>query len=184
MSLLKRWVLASHAIGKIGADPLGGYIAYEIQSLGRTDIRLREEYRGIEALFRQPEEEPSFALDDYLDLSRLWVLGAYELVRSLDGCIAAGLWSPPADIADQMKKVKRMFAAVRIPLAKFEPAGGRKATPGDLIAEPVFVPREGAAWNIGASSPEIVTRAELADALLELLEAARRVNPALPDAGA
>lgn len=183
-SLHRRWVRASYAIGRIGEDPFGGHLTYEIQSLGRLDAELRAQDPAIEALFADENREESLDLSRYLDLSRLWVLGGYELVRTLSATVNAELWAPADPIAGRLQEVKRTFALVRIPLAKYEPAfqGGR-AKPGDLIAEPAFTPGQGATWVIEVGSDEfrIMPRNSLADLFLEFLEEVRRANPALPN---
>lgn len=173
--LQRRWVAASFAIGKIGHDPFGGHPAYQIQSLGRLDGRLRDEDKEIGELFdKNDEHEPSWALSDYLSVSRLWVLDGYELIRTLRGCLRAKLWQPPDAVTGDLARVEGLFKRVRIPLAKFEPAFRTvQAAPGDIVPEPVFVRGHGAGWNIGDSSPDIVARQELADSLLRSLEKAR-----------
>lgn len=182
--LHRRWIKASFAIGTIGDEPFGGHVAYEIQSLGRLDVKLRSEEPELEALVTDQSSPPDNRLGEHLDLSRLWVLAGYELVRTLDACVSGVLWSPEQTLADRLKKgIKYNFTLVRIPLAKFEPAFKKgKARPGDLVAEPLFEPGQGAGWNIGGNSPfyKIITRRELADQLLEFLEDVRRTNPNLP----
>jgi hypothetical protein len=173
---LTRWVNASAGFGRVGEAPLGGYLVYQAQALGRLDTRLRdldEKYGSVP----EPSAGPAqidLTLTDYLDLSRLWVLDAYELIRTLDACTRHGLWTPSEEVSKQVKQVKRSLAEVRIPLAKFEPSGLRsgRATPGDLIATPALGQGVGAAWNIGGSTPRFVSRRELSDAVLSLLETA------------
>jgi hypothetical protein len=180
--LLTRWVRASYAIGKLGEDPFGGYIAFEIQSLGRLDVRLRDQDPRIASLVEDPPSEVTFELNDYLDLSRLWVLSSYELVRTLSACIPAGLWTPDREIGALLTAIKQDFTRLRIPLAKFEPAFEQgKARPGDLIARAVFLPGQGAGWTIEQTqSPPAIARSQLANQLLEFLEDVRAKNPHLP----
>lgn len=174
--VLKRWINASVAIGRVGRDPLGGYLTYQIQASGRIDAKLRRldaRYGSIKARFLR-EGALDFFLSDYLDLARLWVLDAYELVRTLDACLRHGLWTPSEATATGVGETKRRLAEVRVPLAKFEPTGrfGR-AIPGDLIPVAVLGQGTGAGWNVGGAVPRVVSRLELSDALLDLLEGAR-----------
>jgi hypothetical protein len=176
--LLERWVRASFSIGRIGQDPLGGYLTTYIQAAGTLDTKLRAfDERYVSESATQNELgtiEIAFLMTEHLYLSRLWVLDAYELIRTLDACIASGSWSPSTRIKRRVGQVKTELAEVRVPLAKLEPAKhSRGASPGDLIAQPALVPGMGAAWNVGPTTVRIVTRRELSDAVLTLLEAAR-----------
>jgi hypothetical protein len=154
---------------------------YEIQSLGRLDASLLEQEEIVLGLAEDSMPEPTDRLSEYLDLSRLWVLSAYELIRTLDASVRAGLWNPGPLLADALQELKQQLAVVRMPLAKFEPAF-KRAEPGDLVAEPGFTPGGGASWNISESAePTIVTRNDLSDGVIAFFERCRSANPHLPD---
>jgi hypothetical protein len=171
---MKRWVSASHSVGHVVQAPLGGYLTIHIQAAGRLDSRLRVLDDTYGSVRERWPEQIDLILTDYLDQSRLWVLDAYELMRTLDACIRGGLWTPSTDVAREVKGVKQRLAEVRVPLAKFEPSGrSGRAAPGDLIARPVLGDGIGAAWNVGGATPRFVSRRELSDAVLTLLETVR-----------
>ena len=110
---------------------------------------------------------------DRRTLSYLWVLGAYEVVRTMhERAVAAN-----DAMAGKIGNVKHRFERVRIPLAKMEPARRHKDTDSP-IAYPAIHRDLGIAWQLTAD--EFVTRRELSDAMLELLTELRRVDPLLP----
>ena len=169
-NLFERWVRASHVLRGAGPDPLAGLLTYQAQACGRLDVKLREldrEY-GSRRFLDATTVDPG--LSDYMDLSRLWVMDAYELVRTLDECVSEGMWVPPDPIVKELPPLKRALAEVRIPLAKFERAGSSRGRPGDLIPWPTMSAIEGAGWDIGGDQRHIVGRQALADALLGTLE--------------
>ena len=179
---LTRWVNASLTFSHVGQVPLGGWLVYQIQAAGRLDGRLRVLDRTYGSARERIRGQIDLMLTDYFDLSRLWVLDAYELIRTLDECVRRGVWAPSAEVAEQVKGVKQRLAQVRVPLAKFESSGksSGEGTPGDLVATPALGQGIGAAWSVGGASPRFVSRRELSDAVLALLEAAApkdRSNP-------
>jgi hypothetical protein len=102
----------------------------------------------------------------------MWILDAYELLRTIDGTIRAGMWHPRDPLGEQFNRAKRSIADIRVPLAKFEPAGrSGKAVAGDAVPFPVFVPGRGAGWVVG-QDVAIVTRGDFGDQILALLETA------------
>lgn len=174
--LLESWIKASFVTGQIARDPLRAHLTYQVQAIGRLDVELRaldEEYGDLAA--QTAKNEVDLRLSTYLDRSWFWVLAAYELVRTLDACTRAGLWTPTAELAAELKATKRSLARVRIPLAKFEPSGrAGKALPGDLIAHPALIEGVGAGWDVGTDRPDVVSRRDLSDGLLSLLESLGR----------
>jgi hypothetical protein len=183
VGLHSRWITASYSIGRIGEDPFGAYLTVHIQSLGRLDCVLRDQDEEIAELFEDAGEnqEPTWTLDDYIMLSRLWVLDGYEFLRTARNTIRAGLWAPPQAVTGDIARVEGLFKSIRVPLAKYEPAFRTgKAAPGDIVPEPVFVPGRGAGWDIGDRTPNVIARNDLADALLRSLERARGAHSAIP----
>ena len=83
---------------------------------------------------------------DHLTLSYLWVLGAYEIVRSL--CQRAK--EDPSFFPTYRKELQNLkveFVRIRIPLAKFEPAKKFSAT-DSCFAYPGFHVELGASWYL------------------------------------
>src|SRR4030042_3487944 len=78
---IERWVKASQGVGRIEA-----FMIVVVQGLGRVDSKLIEEYR----LWMEQSDNSdnaaiakSIKLTDLFTLSYLWVLGAYELIRTI-----------------------------------------------------------------------------------------------------
>ncbi len=142
------------------------------QALGRLDARLIDEERRFTAPPDLPPEDSVLfddneAFQDHLLLSYLWVLGAYELVRSIDqqcGDSAKAIGQP---LVKEIRAVKQLFARVRVPLAKFEPARAHRDTDW-RIAWPNVQPDSGIGWRVAADT--VISRRLLADRLLEALE--------------
>lgn len=172
----RRWVRSSFAMARFEK-----FMVPLVQKLGRLDCQLLyegERYIALPQEVRETEIE-IVAFDDQLTMSYLWILGAYELVRSLDQRAQAHAGILTSDIHDQITKVKRHFARLRIPLAKMEPAGAFRDTDYE-IAYPVLVMDHGIGWFV---APTVcITRRELADELLALLDRLRSVDPAFTTA--
>lgn len=158
----ERWVRASHKAGAINV-----WMTPLVQGLGRLDIALSaddEQFLALTDSERSSIDE-SVSLTDRQTLSQLWVLGAYELVRSIDQGIRTRerLAHVPGE---QIKELKRRISRLRVPLAKYEPASRHKST--DIaFALPGFTD-SGLSWQ--TATDLVVSRRELADALLQALE--------------
>jgi hypothetical protein len=100
-----------------------------------------------------------------LTLSYLWVLGAYEIVRTLDQRTREASAGTPSPVAERITATKHLFERVRIPLAKFKAA---RRNPNDSpIAYPAVSPVHGIAWLVADNS--FISRRQLSDAFLALL---------------
>jgi len=168
----QRWVLGSFALVRFEK-----FMVPLAQKLGRLDCQLLFEDARYIALPQEDRETESeiISFDDQLTMSYLWILGAYELVRSLEQRARGNPNVLASDIREQITKVKRLFTRLRIPLAKMEPAGAFHDTDYE-IAYPALVREHGIGWFV---APNVcITRRELADELLGLLERLRSVDPA------
>lgn len=84
-------------------------------------------------------------LSDHITSSYLWVLGVYELVRTLDQ-FAKKDDSPLNHMRDEIQTYKRKINRLRIPLAKMEAAS---SNPDDSpIAYPGVNRYLGLAWQL------------------------------------
>lgn len=157
------WISFSHAVAKI--EP---FMVPIVQGLGRLDAWLvfeSERYGSLPTEVRTTAAE-SIALNDRITLSYLWVLGAYELIRSIDQ--RKGIVRGFSDAVKQLiGETKMYFNRVRVPLAKMEPAHQFKDSDG-RIAYPYNHDSLGAAWRV--SKTTVIARIDLSDHLLELLE--------------
>jgi hypothetical protein len=158
------WVRLSHRLG-----PLEAFMITTVQGLGRLDAQLIAEDREFISAraANQIETEPSFALTDRLTYSYLWVLGSYEILRSVDQRCSK---SPPpfvnAEIAAAVRATKYQFERVRVPLAKFEAA--RKFAKSDgTVAFPAIHAEHGISWRV--SQDTYIARESLSQAFMETL---------------
>ena len=105
-------------------------------------------------------------LGPHLTQSYLWVLGAYEIIRTISQYADSGKDSEVEVFKDEIRELKHKFERLRVPLAKFESA--RKNPNGYTYAYPVFHPILGTCWSI--SDMENISRRELSDKFLRLMK--------------
>ena len=156
------WVRASK-----GVRPIEPALIPLIEGLGRVEARLRFEDAQYLAVPRTKplEVEEYFALVERVTVSRLWVLGAYEVARTLSQRVRDKPSLANARVRDRINRTKKYLERVRIPLAKFEPS--RRHANTDFSDPPLtFHPQHGVAWKIAKRT--IVPRQKVADRLLKL----------------
>jgi hypothetical protein len=160
------WVKLSHRLSRFEQ-----FMIVAVQGLGQIDAKLAAQDRAFLAL---PEKERksnfqvSLDLTERFTLSYLWVLGTYEIVRSVDQRCRENTSLASSQIQDRVRDSKRLFERVRIPLAKFE-AASRHAATDSTVAFPAIDRTHGIAWHIAAGT--FITREELAQNFLHLLQA-------------
>lgn len=133
------------------------------QGLATVDARLVVEDSKIIA---GTPSNPFGDLSDHLTQSYLWVLGAYEIIRTLSQLADSGSGNKYGSKKDDIRVVKHEFEKVRIPLAKFEAA---KRNPGGYtFAYPVIDRQLGVGWLIGNNT--YVSRKLLSDMFLKLIK--------------
>jgi hypothetical protein len=132
----------------------------QVQGLGRLDIDLIWADANAARLSQSADRMEAMAWSDMgprLTLGRLWVLGAYELVRTLDQRL---------NFEDTgVTHIRRQFERIRIPLAKLEPAR-RHAETDFGIATPIQHNTDGIGWL--TNHTHFLTRRSLADDLLNI----------------
>lgn len=166
----ERWVKASHGIGRI--EP---FMVPVLQGLGRFDCQLMsdgERYRELTES-KQNTVDESMLLSNRITLSHLWILGVYELIRSLDQRCEEKSEIFGEDLCAEIKAYKKEIERLRMPLAKFEPA---KRHPADNPrAYPVLDVASGdIAWRL--QSEVFVSRTDLSQKLLLLVEEIQEYN--------
>jgi hypothetical protein len=164
----ERWLKVSIGLGRFEQHmmPL-------VQQLGRIDARLiqADETWPDRFLDEALSYEDSSNLHEHITLSFLWVLGAYEFVRTLcDRIRIDDIEKTPEEVRNRLLHVKRQFARVRVPLAKMEPAS-QFADEDGPIAYPALKRGVGVAWQLNQNT--VISRRELSDGLLEALEIRR-----------
>ena len=175
---IRRWVDASQTL-----MPLAPFLLVLLQGLGRLDAELE-----AEDVLAFPETNPLEAQQAALKrienhtLSYLWVLGAYEIVRTVAQKSREHPVPWPAECHRELARLKADFERLRVPLAKLEPARRHKETDSG-IAFPAIHRSKGFAWQV--SRDVYISRKDLADALLSFLEslsAVARRDPRDPTA--
>lgn len=130
--------------------------------LSKLDSQLVAEdsiYLNLPEAQRNSEAEV-IKLNDRMGLSYLWILGAYEFMRTVHQRLKGD--SLEADA----QRVKQRLNRLRVPLAKMEAA---RRHPGDShIAQPALNMVDGVAWRL--TSDEFITRKEVSDEVLRFIE--------------
>lgn len=177
MTRFERWVNASFSTVQFEQ-----FMVIAVQGLGRLDVSLVEDDESFLADFEQNKYSSveSLKFNERLTLSYLWVLGSYELVRSICQRIKESRAGCPDEVANSFGELKKEFNRLRIPLAKMEPASAHVNTDSH-IAYPMLHTQKGIAWQVAQNV--FITRRDLADRLLATLELARSMNPNLTDLG-
>jgi hypothetical protein len=120
-----------------------------VQGLGRLDVALGEVDQVYLANFEEKSKSvaESVKLTERSSLSHLWVLGAYELVRSICQRITENRAAVPEEVARSFGELKNEFSHLRVPLAKMEPARAHRDT-DFTFPFPALSPTRGIAWRI------------------------------------
>jgi len=158
------WMNSSFAFMGIEMLLLG-----EVQALGELDIELIEELPKIKINSRLDEDLK--IKRRYLLLSKLWILGAYELIRFLDD-----INKKRNSLSENTKlnEILTTFTKIRVPLAKFQKAGKDK-TLYEGVADSFIDSNKGAGWKVYSHTKtelkkEIFYRNDLGNLLLDLLK--------------
>lgn len=162
----QRWVYASFGLAKLEV-----FSIVDVQEIGRLDCRCIEEDKRIcSNLGNASELEKNLLRDnDHFLFSKLWVLGAYELLRVIRVRCKKdpNLLSP--DLVIKIELLESKFLRLRVPLAKKEPQ--RKHQTDSGIAYPTIHQKYGFGWRV--SEDIVITRRELSEELLQCLEEIR-----------
>jgi hypothetical protein len=167
MTRLERWVAASHRAGRFAPSML-----MQVQGLGMLDISLSEKDRRFLNLphDQQASIDQSLELSERLTISHLWVLGAFELIRTISQRLRENPSSTPFETTQSWNALKKRFARLRVPLAKMEAAGGHESTDSPIAYQSISLDH-GIAWQL--SENHFITRQELANDMLCNLETLR-----------
>jgi hypothetical protein len=156
-----------------GVDALDPALPVFIQGLGSIDARLVHDdaaYCALSSDVRATFEE-SVRLTDRVALSQLWVLGAYEAIRTIDERVRTGPDVFTKRLAERVTATKQAFARLRMPLAKLQAARAH-ATTDFSVAHPAIHRQLGVSWRVAMRV--VIPRRRLADRLLALLDAIQR----------
>lgn len=169
-TLWEQWVTSSLALNKV--EPLQ-FLIQITQGLGKIDVELREwEAENLKEQSIQqsrPSESKIIEFNDRVIQSHLWVLGVYEVIRTLSQKAKNDHQIFGDVINEKIAKTKHDLEIIRIPLAKLEPRRLKDCT---ALALPIVFPDLGLGWRINSEIPGteiVISRQELADEVLELL---------------
>jgi hypothetical protein len=157
------WVQLSHRVRKF--EP---FMVVAVQGLGQLDAKLAAEDAEYLSDCNSDQDDLAQSLDltERVTRSYLWVLGAYELVRSIDQRCRNDPSLVSAHVVTLISDTKTQFERVRVPLAKYEPA--RKfSTTDSTVAFPAIDRAKGVAWSVAAGT--IISRDELAQCFRQML---------------
>lgn len=143
----------------------------DAQGLGALDVELIEEFPRLK-IDSKLEKDLSRKYRHIL-LSKLWVIGAYELIRVMDKMMPKDMEMYKEDTIKKLKEVLSAFTEVRIPLAKFQDRGKGELYSG--VSLPHFDSTKGMGWKIHFSrkakvETKIFYRKDLSDSLFNLLK--------------
>jgi hypothetical protein len=162
---LKEW--NSHIETQLKQEPSG--VLWLLNGLAALDCNLLQKEIHLIPKLNNPNPNLLSPVEriNYYFYSALWVLGAYEVVRT----IHHRLRNHPdptvknSQLCVRFGKLKKEFGRVRMPLAKCEPQHNSPQDTGAAL--PGFDPVLGAAWTL--ASGESVARRHLSDSFLQLL---------------
>lgn len=162
----ERWIKVS-----VGLQRLDNFLPSLLISIGKMDVDLyKKDLELIEKYRKGGDVTEDYELQwmkDHLTYSYLWILGAYEVVRTLTQFIEGKKDDDPQDVFGKFRETKNRFNRLRVPLAKLEPAKFHKETDFQ-IAYPGFDYDVGIAWKV--SEDTVISRQGLSDLFLETLE--------------
>lgn len=159
---IQRWVSAGHKAG-----PIETMMIPIIHALGQKDCELIQRDQGNLVVIQQLRmgatqgtEQQAMDFNDLLTQSYLWVLGAYEIIRSICQRLEGDSRQQAA------RDAKYIFERVRMPLAKMET--GRRYSGDSPIAYPAMNMEHGIAWQV--QQDVFISRFELSETFLNFLE--------------
>lgn len=162
-----RWEIAAASLHDIEPN-----LGWTIGVLGKLDHELYErDQRHIELARMGPSAKLSEWVNvlDAISLSYLWVLGAYEAVRTINQRLLH-LGHAAANRKRASGDLKHQFERLRVPLAKLEPAR-RHSTTDYSFPRPGIDDDRGIAWEVAPG--EALSRSRLSDDFLSFLERLR-----------
>jgi hypothetical protein len=166
----EEWVKRSFRWARDPERDLG--LPHHVQLLGIVDAEIRglrqENFYG-DAGRPIKDEYGILILERAQILAHLWVLGAYEYVRMIAQRLDEDRSLATDGAIAKIGETKLLFARLRVPLAKLEPAERHKDT--DYSVPLPGVGTKGLGWQINESL--IIYQAELSDAFLATLSAIR-----------
>lgn len=165
---LSEWIENSQGIMNIELLLLS-----EVQGLGVIDVELLDELPKIKLGIEKSPQELS-QLAKHIMLSKLWVIGTYEIVRVVQKMTKEKDSLKP-ETKQKIKEYFTLITRLRVPLAKFEKSGNGHEELYSGIADSFIDKNLGVGWKIYEHQKKelkqhIFYRKELADKFLDLLK--------------
>jgi hypothetical protein len=143
-----------------------------VRMLGKIDVELHEKdivYCALRSDIASISSDQWENIHDSIALSHLWILGAYELVRTLSQSLDPAT-TLPQEVTDKCRQLKHEFERIRMPLAKLETPKYHHTTDYG-VAYAGFNETHGLGWMV--SGNDFISRDQLGIGMLEFLEFAR-----------
>jgi hypothetical protein len=161
-----KWVSASMAWGRNDPD---GVTVTRLQGLGILDAELYD----INRYEVEKRQNGLLTVYDHANIkSYLWVLGVYEFFRMMDDKIRKNPAIANAKATQAISETKKVFARLRVPLAKLEESHKYKGK--DYAVPKLGANEEQLAWQINDS--EIIYYRGLSDLAIDTLNELRLSN--------
>jgi len=161
-----RWKRASHALERIEPS-----LVPTVQWLARLDVQhIEEGQRFLElSVEAKATDIEMLRFSDHYTMSYLWVLESYKVLRTIDKCVRNDCSLLPAEVYQLIRETEHVFEKIQL-----DPARKQMASDSSIFS-PVLNRESGIGWQV---SPDVViTRRELSDAFLMLLERIQRSSP-------
>jgi hypothetical protein len=150
-------------------ENIDSFLPYFIEGLGNLSDELIDKFKDIHSYEDDKDKLMVFESSEFLEYttqSQLWVMGCYEVIRTLDQRAREGsLYNE--EIRGDINRAKKYFERIRIPMAKFEPSKSKK---DEDYSYPLlwFRMGEGAVWSLNKTT--IISRKDLAETFYILLK--------------
>jgi len=160
------WISSS-----FGVQYIELFLLSEVQGLGILDVELLEELSQLKISSKLPND--LVKISRYLILSKLWVIGAYGIIR-----VIKRITENKDDLKEDTKEVINdaltLFRRIRVPLDKFQKRGSNKESLYSGVADSFIDSLNGAGWKVYEHhkkelTKDIFYRKDLGDTFLNML---------------
>lgn len=162
----EHWLDAS-----LGIQHVDAHLLHEIQGLGVLDVELLQELPMLRIGSQINEEQ--FRVARYHALSKIWVLGVYEIIQVIRSMIKNKTFFEE-DTLKNIRDTFTLFTKIRVPLAKFQKSAGKNQPLYSGVSDSTIHPVKGFGWKVYSYhkkqiQKEVFYRKDLAEAFLEML---------------
>lgn len=164
----KEWLSNTGGISQIDMILLNDALG-----LGDLDSELVREFPELK--INSNLEEDQIRVFRHITISRLWVLGAYELIRTINEITSRKKNEINPEVIRKIKDNLRLFGKIRVPLVKLEKEGQHGQLFSGVASKRELDEFKGLGWRIvskGKKNLEVETfyRKDLGDSLLDLFK--------------